>query len=171
MHRCFMTSVTFQGNPVSLSGKFPKKDQQAADLSLCGADLTDITLNKFAGNKVILNIFPSIDTPVCASSVRAFNEKATATDNTVVICVSADLPFAFSRFCEAEGIENVIFASFFRSADFTEAYGVNINEGPLRGLATRAVICIDEKGIISHSELVQEITEEPNYDAALSSVL
>ncbi|WP_163835251.1 thiol peroxidase [Spartinivicinus ruber] len=165
-----MSTVTFQGNPVSVSGKFPTVGEKANSFSLCGADLSDIKLGAFAGKKVVLNIFPSIDTPVCAASVRAFNQKAAAKENTAVICISADLPFAAGRFCEVEGINGVVTASFFRTPEFTESYGVNINEGPLRGLAARAVICLDEQGKVVHSELVKEITEEPNYQAALDAL-
>ncbi|MCX4025786.1 thiol peroxidase [Endozoicomonas sp. SM1973] len=165
-----MSTVTFQGNPVSVSGKFPATGEKVPAFVLCGADLSNIKLNDFAGKKVVLNIFPSIDTPVCATSVRTFNQKAAAKENTVVVCISADLPFAAGRFCEVEGIEGVTSASFFRAPEFTESYGVNINEGPLRGLAARAVICLNEEGLVVHSELVKEITEEPNYQAALDSL-
>ncbi|EAS42666.1 thiol peroxidase [Photobacterium profundum] len=165
-----MSQVTFQGNPVSVSGTFAQKGTTAPAFTLCGADLSDVQLKDFAGKNVVLNIFPSIDTPVCATSVRAFNEKAASTENTVVLCISADLPFATGRFCEVEGIEGVKTASFFRSPEFTEAYGVNLNEGALRGLATRAVVCVNEEGLVTYSELVSEITEEPNYDAALAAL-
>ncbi|PSW13883.1 thiol peroxidase [Photobacterium sanctipauli] len=163
-----MTQVTFQGNAVNVAGTFAVVGSQAPAFTLCGADLSDVQLADFAGKKVVLNIFPSIDTPVCAASVRAFNEKAASQDNTVVVCISADLPFATGRFCETEGLTNVQTASFFRAPTFTQDYGVNINEGALRGLAARAVICLNEEGLVVHSELVSEITEEPNYEAALA---
>ncbi|MGY3571068.1 thiol peroxidase [Vibrio sp. SCSIO 43135] len=165
-----MSNVTFQGAAVPLSGSFPAKGTQATSFSLTAGDLSELTLEALKGKKVILNIFPSIDTPVCAQSVRAFNEKAANQDNTVVLCISADLPFAAGRFCEVEGIEGVQHASTFRSPDFAQAYGVAIAEGALAGLTARAVVCINEEGLITHSELVAEITEEPNYDAALAAL-
>ncbi|WP_322619566.1 thiol peroxidase [Shewanella sp. YLB-07] len=165
-----MMTVTFQGSPVSLSGTFPQTGQTALDFTLCAADLNDLTLDSLKGQKLVLNIFPSIDTPVCANSVRAFNEKASSLNNVTVLCISADLPFATSRFCGAEGIDGVITASFFRSPSFTEDYGVNLNEGALKGLATRAILVIDEEGTIVHRELVSEITEEPNYEAAIAAL-
>lgn len=161
-------SITFQGTPVSVSGTFPQVGQIAPNFTLCAADLSELSLASLKGKKVVLNIFPSIDTPVCAMGVRAFNEKAAGIDNVVVLCISADLPFATSRFCAAEGIEGVKTASFFRSPVFTEDYGVNLNEGALAGLATRAVVVLDEESKVVHSELVSEITDEANYDAALA---
>ncbi|AQS37224.1 thiol peroxidase (atypical 2-Cys peroxiredoxin) [Shewanella psychrophila] len=163
-------SITFQGSPVSVSGTLPQTRQIAPNFTLCAADLSDITLESLKGQKVVLNIFLSIDTPVCASSVRTFNEKASALDNVTVLCISADLPFATDRFCGAEGIEGVKTASCFRSPSFTEDYGVNLNQGALKGLATRAVLVVNEEGIIVHSELVSEITEEPNYEAAIAAL-
>ncbi|WP_249185555.1 MULTISPECIES: thiol peroxidase [unclassified Moritella] len=163
-----MMSITFQGTPVSVSGTFPQVGQVAPSFTLCAADLSELSLDSLKGQQVVLNIFPSIDTPVCATSVRAFNEKAASIDNVTVLCISADLPFATSRFCGAEGIEGVKTASFFRSPTFTEDYGVNLNEGALAGLATRAVIVLNEEGKVVHSELVSEITDEVNYDAAIS---
>ena len=124
----------------------------------------------FAGKRLVLNIFPSIDTPTCASSVRAFNERAAGLDDTAVLCVSADLPFAAARFCGAEGIENVSCASTFRSPDFYDAYGVQVTDGPLAGLCARAVVVIDADGNVAHTELVNPITDEPNYEAALSAL-
>ncbi|QUM84349.1 thiol peroxidase [Moritella sp. 28] len=165
-----MSTVTFQGNSVSLSGSFAEKGTQAPNFTLCGADLADITLQDFAGKNVILNIFPSIDTPVCATSVRTFNIEAASKENTVVLCISADLPFATGRFCEVEGIKDVKTASFFRAPTFTEDYGVNINEGALAGLASRAVVCLNTEGLVVHSELVSEITDEPDYAAALAAL-
>ncbi|WP_066015556.1 thiol peroxidase [Endozoicomonas atrinae] len=165
-----MAEVTFQGAPVKVSGKFPQPGSKAPAFSLCAADLNDISLEDFQGKTLVLNIFPSIDTPVCATSVRKFNEKVASLNNTIVLCVSADLPFATGRFCAAEDIENVKTGSFFRSPGFTEHYGVNIAEGGLRGLAARAVIIIDAQGNVTYSELVPEIAEEPNYELALSAV-
>ncbi|RXJ73343.1 lipid hydroperoxide peroxidase [Veronia nyctiphanis] len=165
-----MSQVTFQGNPVSVSGTFPAAGQQAPEFTLCAADLTDLTSENLKGKKVVLNIFPSVDTPVCAASVKAFNEKAASKENTVILCISADLPFATGRFCAAEGIEGVQMASFFRNTEFAEAYGVNLNEGALKGLATRAVVCLNEEGLVVHAERVAEITEEPNYDEALAAL-
>lgn len=165
-----MTQVTFQGNAINLAGTFPQPGIQAPEFTLCGADLSAVTLGSLKGKKVVLNIFPSIETPVCALSVKAFNEKAANLKNTVVICISADLPFATTRFCAADGIKNVTTASFFRAPEFTEAYGVKLAEGALEGLATRAVIILNEEGLITYSELVSEITEEPNYDAAIAAI-
>ena len=161
-------TITFQSNPVSISGQLPLAGQTAPAFTLCAADLSDLTLTSLKGKRVILNIFPSIDTPVCAASVREFNEKATNIDNVVVLCISADLPFATSRFCGAEGIEGVQMASFFRAPEFTEEYGVNLHEGALKGLASRAVVVINEEGKVIYSELVSEITDEPNYEAAMA---
>jgi len=163
-------SITFQGTPVSISGSFPQVGQSAPRFTLCAADLSDLSLDHLKGQLVVLNIFPSVDTPVCANSVRAFNERAASLSNVTVLCISADLPFAMSRFCGAEGIEGVKTASFFRSPTFTEDYGVNLNEGALSGLATRAVIVLNEDGKVVHSELVSEITDEANYDAAISAL-
>lgn len=163
-----MSEVTFQGSAIKLSGSFPQVGTQAPEFTLCGSDLGDISLSSLKGKNVVLNIFPSIDTPVCALGVKAFNQKAASIDNTVVLCISADLPFATGRFCAAEGIENVQMASFFRSPEFTQAYGVKLAEGALRDLATRAVIVLNEEGTVIHAELVAEITDEPNYDAAIA---
>ncbi|WP_028022157.1 thiol peroxidase [Enterovibrio calviensis] len=165
-----MSIVTFQGNELNIMGNFPAEGDAAPSFVLCADDLSDITLADFSGKKLILNIFPSIDTPVCANSVRAFNEIAGSQENTTVLCVSADLPFAAGRFCGAEGIENVKMASLFRSECFATDYGVAISEGPLRGLATRAVIVINEKGTVVYSERVSEVIEEPSYGAALNAL-
>ncbi|OAN13264.1 lipid hydroperoxide peroxidase [Photobacterium jeanii] len=163
-------SITFQGNPVSVSGSFLQVGQKAPDFTLCSAELSDFSLESLKGKKAVLNIFPSIDTPVCAMSVRTFNERASSLDNVTVLCISADLPFATGRFCGAEGLDKVEMASFFRSPSFTEDYGVNLDEGALKGLASRAVIVLNEEGTVLHSELVSEITEEANYEAALASL-
>ena len=160
-------SVTLQGNPVSVAGHFPVAGEQAKPFSLVAKDLSDVTLASFAGQRKILNIFPSVDTPTCATSVRKFNEQASALENTVVLCISADLPFAQSRFCGAEGLSNVITLSTLRNAEFLKNYGVEIAEGPLKGLAARAVVVIDENDNVVFSQLVNEITNEPDYTAAL----
>lgn len=165
-----MSTVTFQGNPVQINGAVPQAGSQAPEFALTAGDLSELTLASLKGKKVVLNIFPSIDTPTCAQSVRTFNEKAAQLENTVVVCVSADLPFAAGRFCEVEGIEGVQHASTFRSPTFAASYGVEIPEGALAGLTTRAVVCINEEGLVTHSELVAEITEEPNYQAALAAL-
>ncbi len=141
--------------------------QTTPDFTLTATDLSDKTLADFAGKRKILNIFPSIDTGVCATSVRKFNEHAANLNNTVVLCIAADLPFAFARFCGAEGIENVVSLSSFRST-FGADYGVNLAGSPLRGLTTRAVVVLDENNQVLHAELVAEIGQEPNYDAALA---
>ena len=162
--------VHFQGNPVSVAGAIPQPASKAKPFTLVAKDLTDVSLAQFAGKRKVLNIFPSIDTGVCAASVRKFNQLATEMDNTVVLCVSADLPFAQSRFCGAEGLSNVITLSTLRSADFLENYGVGITGGALKGLAARAVVVIDEQDNVVFSQLVDEITQEPDYTAALEAL-
>ncbi|KDN28390.1 thiol peroxidase [Vibrio fortis] len=163
-------SITFQGEAVSVSGSFPQAGQAAPNFTLCSAELADITLESMKGQKLVLNIFPSIDTPVCAASVREFHQKLASVEGVAVLNISADLPFATGRFCTSESIDSVQNLSFFRSPTFTEDYGVNLNEGALKGLATRAVVVVDEEGKVMHSELVSEITEEPNYQAVLEVV-
>ncbi len=163
-----MTSVSFQGNPIPVSGSFPAVGTKAKAFELAGADLSNVNLASFAGKRVVLNIFPSIDTGTCAQSVRQFNQRAATLNNTEVVCVSADLPFAASRFCELEGIEHVQHLSVFRSRNFTIDYGVAIAVGPMEGLTARAVVVIDEQGTVIHSELVADLAAEPNYDAALA---
>ncbi|UIJ40876.1 thiol peroxidase [Vibrio kanaloae] len=165
-----MSHVTFKGAAVPLTGTFPQTGEKAPSFALTAGDLSELTLASLEGKKVVLNIFPSIDTATCATSVRTFNAKAAELENTVVVCISADLPFAAGRFCELEGIEGVQHASTFRSPAFASDYGVAIAEGPLSGLTTRAVVVVDEKGAVTHSELVAEITEEPNYEAALAAL-
>ncbi len=165
-----MANVTFQGQAVSLAGIFPKAGQQAPDFKLTDAELNDQSLQSYRGQKLLLNIFPSIDTPVCAASVRQFNKAASEIANCTVLCISADLPFALSRFCGAEGLDNVKVLSFFRNQSFMEKYGVAINKGPLTGLSSRAVVCINEEGLIVYSQLVAEITQEPDYDEALAAI-
>lgn len=162
-----MSTVTLQGNPVTLRGTFPAAGSTAPDFNLCAADLADTALAAFDGRRKILNIFPSVDTGVCAQSVRTFNEKAAGLDNAVVLCISADLPFAQSRFCGAEGIDNVKMLSTFRSS-FAEDYGVAVADSPLRGLTARAVLVLDTDNRVLHGELVAEIAREPDYAAALA---
>lgn len=163
-------SVTLGGTPIVIRGKFPRAGQTAPDFSLVAKDLSDVTLEKFAGKRKVLNIFPSIDTSTCATSVRKFNQRANEVENTVVLCISADLPFAQSRFCGAEGLDNVFTLSTMRGADFLNAYGVAIGNGPLAGVAARAVVVLDDKNRVLHSELVPEIKNEPDYDAALKAL-
>jgi len=165
-----MASVTLGGNPIGVAGTFPKAGDSAADFSLAAKDLKDVGLKDYAGKRKVLNIVPSLDTPVCAASTRKFNEKAGSMANTVVLVVSADLPFAMKRFCEAEGLNNVVTLSTFRGRDFHAKYGVDITDGPLKGLTARAVVVIDENNKVKYSQLVPEIKEEPNYDAALAAL-
>jgi thioredoxin-dependent peroxiredoxin len=166
-----MSNVTLKGNPVQIGGSFPQKGQTVPDFKLADKTRADVSLANFAGKRKVLNIFPSIDTPTCATSVRTFNQKAGGLDNTVVLCISADLPFAQNRFCGAEGIENVQTLSTFRNtAGFADSYGVAIKDSSLAGLTARAVIVLDENNKVLHSELVSEITNEPNYDAALAAL-
>ncbi|WP_437882076.1 thiol peroxidase [Pseudomonas sp. LRF_L74] len=163
-----MSQVTLRGNPVQVDGQLPQAGQQAPAFSLVGKDLADVSLASLSGKRKVLNIFPSIDTPTCATSVRKFNAEASKLDNTVVLCISADLPFAQARFCGAEGLENVISLSTMRGASFLKDYGVALASGPLVGVAARAVVVLDENDKVLHSELVAEIGQEPNYDAALA---
>lgn len=163
-----MASVTLKGNPIQLVGELPATGNSAPDALGTTDSLEDVSLSTFRGKSVVLNIFPSIDTGVCAQSVRTFNERAAKLDNTVVVCVSADLPFALKRFCAAEGIEGVTGVSTFRS-DFAKAWGVEMADGPLKGLLARSVVVVDPDGKIVHTELVPEIAQEPDYDAALAA--
>jgi len=163
-----MSHVTFQGNPIRVDGAVPATGTTAPAFSLTGKDLHDVTLADFSGKRKVLNIFPSIDTGVCAASVRRFNELAASLGNTAVLCISADLPFAQSRFCGAEGLEKVTTLSSFRNPGFLAAYGVALSEGALAGLATRAVLVLDADNRILHAERVAEITHEPDYDAAIA---
>jgi len=165
-----MAKITFKGNPVATTGDLPKVGSQAPDFALTKIDLSPLTKKDLAGKNVVLNIFPSIDTGVCATSVRTFNSKAASMPNTVVVCVSKDLPFAMKRFCGAEGIDKVTPASWFRGADFGKDYGVTMVDGPLAGLFARAVVVLDAKGKVVHSQLVPEIAQEPNYDQAIATV-
>ena len=163
-----MAQVTLRGNPVQVEGQLPQVGTQAADFTLTAGDLSDATLATFAGKRKVLNIFPSVDTPTCATSVRKFNAQANELTNAVVLCISTDLPFAQARFCGSEGLENVKSLSDFRDSDFAVDYGVAIADGPLRGLTARAVVVLDEQDNVLHSELVSEIGQEPNYEAALA---
>lgn len=163
-----MTTITRRGEEIEISGNLPKVSSEAPPFCLAATDLSDCSLADFHGRKVILNIFPSIDTPTCAASVRTFNEKAAAVTNTVVLCISPDLPFAHKRFCEVEAIDNVIALSTFRAPEFGLDYGVTMTTTVRRGLLARAVVVVDEQGTIMHTELVPEITQEPDYNAALA---
>ncbi|MBD3219766.1 thiol peroxidase [bacterium] len=165
-----MAEFKLKGNPFHTVGDLPAAGADAPDCTLVGKDLDEVVLGGFKGKRVVLNIFPSIDTDVCAASVRRFNEEAAKLDDTAVICVSMDLPFAAGRFCGAEGIENVVTASDFRDGAFGRAYGVRIADGPLQGLLARAVVVVDENGDVVHSQLCPETVEEPDYDAALSAL-
>ena len=162
-----MATTNFKGNPVSTSGELPAVGSKAPEFELVGTDLAPVTSEILAGKRVVLNIFPSVDTGVCAQSVRTFNEKAAGLENTEVVNISADLPFAHKRFCAAEGIENVYAGSTFRS-DFASTYGVKMIDGPMEGLLARSVVVVDADGQVIHTQLVDEITTEPDYDSALS---
>jgi thiol peroxidase len=163
-----MTTVTLKGNPVSVAGNLPKKGEGAPDFSLTGKDLGDVTLKNYANKRKVLNIVPSLDTPTCQQSTRVFNQKASSVNNAVVLVISADLPFAMARFCSTEGLNNVVTLSTFRGRDFHGRYGVDIEDGPLKGLTARAVVVLDENNKVLHAELVPEIANEPNYEAALA---
>jgi len=163
-------TVHFQGNPVSVDDQIPGPGQSAKPFTLVAKDLADVSLSQYAGKRKVLNIFPSIDTGVCAASVRKFNQLANDLDNTVVLCISADLPFAQSRFCGSDGLSNVVTLSTLRGGEFKKDYGVAIAEGPLAGLTARAVVVLDEQDNVLYSELVNEITTEPDYDAALAAL-
>ncbi|MFV8835607.1 thiol peroxidase [Aquisalimonas sp.] len=162
-----MAEISLRGTPVKTVGELPAAGSKAPDFKLTRTDMSDISLQDLKGKKVVLNIFPSVDTPVCANSVRRFNEDAAKRDNTVVLCVSADLPFAQSRFCGAEGLEDVIPVSTFRQPEFGRDYGVAMADGPLAGLLSRAVAVVNEQGDVVHCEQVPEIGQEPDYDRAL----
>ena len=163
-----MAQITLRGNPIHTSGELPKVGTAAPAYTLVKTDLSEVSGKDLAGQRVVLNIFPSIDTPTCATSVRKFNARASEKPNTTILCVSADLPFAQKRFCGAEGLDKVVPASTFRAADFGQAFGVTLTDGVLKGLLARAVVVIDESGKVTHAELVPEIGQEPNYDAALA---
>lgn len=165
-----MATVTLKGNAINTKGNLPAVGTKAPDFKLTATDLSEKSLNDFKGHKLVLNVFPSIDTGTCAQSVRTFNQKASALKNTKVLCISKDLPFAMARFCGAEGLENVVSLSDFRDGNFGEAYGLNFVDGPLKALHSRCVVVIDENGTITHTEQVGEIVDEPNYEAALAAL-
>lgn len=165
-----MAQITLKGNPVNTLGSLPEIGSKAKDFSLVKTDLSTVSLADFAGSKLVLNIFPSIDTSTCATSVRKFNEKASTLANTKVLCISRDLPFAMNRFCGAEGLENVINLSDFRDASFGKDYGLTIIDGPLKGLHSRVVIVLDENGVVKYAEQVADIVDEPNYENALAAL-
>lgn len=165
-----MASVTLGGNPITVAGDFPRKGDTAPEFTLTNKDLKDSSLKDFAGKRKVLNIVPSLDTPVCAKSTRIFSEKAGSMANTAVLVISADLPFAMNRFCGAEGLTNVVTLSTARGRDFHAKYGVDITDGPLKGLTARGVVVLDENNKVLHAELVPEIKQEPNYDAALAAL-
>jgi thioredoxin-dependent peroxiredoxin len=165
-----MAQITLKGNPIHTVGFLPRVGEAAKDFTLAKSDLSPLSLSEFRGKKVVLNIFPSIDTSVCAASVRRFNEEAGKLRNTVVLCISKDLPFAHGRFCAAEGLKNVITASDFRDSTFGDTYGVRISDGPLAGLLSRAVVVVDDLGKVVYTEQVPEIGQEPDYEKALASL-
>lgn len=165
-----MSTVTLQGNPINTSGTLPKIGTKAPDFHLIKNDLSSVTLENYKGKCLILNIFPSIDTGTCAQSVRQFNTELNKQENVSVLCISRDLPFAQARFCGAEGLENVINLSDFKDNSFGKTYGLDFIDGPLQGLHSRAIIVIDSKGIITHTEQIQEIVDEPNYKAAFKAL-
>ncbi|MEQ1531352.1 MAG: thiol peroxidase [Methylococcales bacterium] len=162
-----MATITFQGKPLHTSGELPSVGSQAPDFSLVNGKLADVTLSAYAGKRKVLNIIPSLDTPTCAASTRKFNEKASSLDNTVVLAISADLPFAQCRFCAAEGLKEVVPLSTFRS-NFAENYGVKLVDSILAGLTARAVLVLDENNTVIHSQLVHELADEPDYESALA---
>ncbi|MGN7611243.1 thiol peroxidase [Magnetococcales bacterium HHB-1] len=165
-----MAEITLKGNKINTCGDLPAVGSAAPAFSLTNTDLGERTLADLAGKKVVLNIFPSIDTPVCAASVRRFNEEASKLDNTVVLCISLDLPFAHKRFCGAEGLEGVESLTELRERGFGEAYGVRIVDGPLAGLLARAIVVVDGSGNVTYTEQVPEIVQEPDYDKALAAL-
>lgn len=165
-----MTTITLDGKEIHTVGDLPAVGSTAPAFTLTNAELGDSSLADYAGKKIVLNIFPSIDTGVCAESTRRFNTAAGSLDDTVVLCISADLPFALSRFCGAENLDNVITLSTFRNPEFGDDYGVRITDSPIAGLMSRAVIVIDENGAVVHTEQVPEIAQEPDYDAALTKL-
>lgn len=162
-----MAKITFKGSPINTIGELPKVGEEAPDFVLTKTDLTDISLQDVAGKKVVMNIFPSIDTPVCATSVRRFNTEINKYNNAMVLCISVDLPFAHARFCGAEGLNNVVSVSDLRNRDFGNRYGVRIIDGPLAGLLARSIVVLDEKGKVIYTQLVEDIAEEPDYEKAL----
>lgn len=165
-----MGKTALRGNPVQVAGELPSVGSTAPAFTLTNAGLQDVGLDAWAGKKKVLNIFPSVDTPVCATSIRTFNEKASSKDGVVVLNISADLPFAMKRFCGAEGLENVESLSTFRDGSFQEAYGVRMVDGPLAGLCARSVVVLDADNAVVHTEMVSDIVEEPDYEAALAAL-
>lgn len=165
-----MAEITFKGNVVHTAGSLPKIGTNAPDFKVIKTDLSAASLSEYKGKKVVLNIFPSIDTSVCATSVRRFNAEADKLSNAVVLCISRDLPFAQKRFCGAEGLNNVIMGSEYQDSSFSEAYGVRIIDGALAGLLSRAIVVVDEQGKVAYTEQVPEIAQEPNYDKALAAI-
>ena len=163
-----MATTRFKGNPVQTCGNIPAVGSKAPEAVLTGGDLADVKISGFAGSNIVLNIFPSVDTSVCATSIRRFNEAAASLSNAKVLCISRDLPFAQKRFCGAEGIANVTMLSEMRGDSFGQAYGVRLVDGPLAGLFARVVVVIDANGKVAHAQLVGEIAEEPDYEAVLS---
>lgn len=165
-----MAKITLKGNEISTVGDLPRAFTPAKDFHLIASDLSTKTLGDFKGKKLVLNIFPSIDTGTCAASVRNFNKEAANLDNTAVLCISRDLPFAQNRFCGAEGIENVVMLSDFKTGQFGKDYGLEIENGPLAGLHSRSIVIINEEGTVTYTEQVSETVDEPNYKAALASL-
>src|SRR5688572_15085127 len=165
-----MAQTRLGENAVNTNGELPPVGSTAAEFVLTGSDMKDISSNQFAGKNLVLNIFPSVDTSTCATSVREFNKRAASTTDTMVLCISKDLPFALRRFCGAEGIDRVMLASDFRDRGFSKNYGVELVDGNFSGLFARAIVVIDKQGKIKHTELVPQIGQEPNYDAALAAL-
>lgn len=165
-----MATTNFKGQPVKLNGSFVQVGTLAPDFELVKTDLSSLTLADLKGKRVVFNIFPSMDTGVCAASVRKFNQLAAGLENTVVVAVSKDLPFAHARFCTTEGIDGVVPASAFRCSCFADRYGVEMVDGPLKGLLARAVVVLNEEGKVIYTEMVPEITQEPDYDKALAAL-
>lgn len=163
-----MAKITLKGNPINTSGDLPKKGQKAPDFTLVKTDLGTLSLSEFAGRKVLLNIFPSLETSVCATALRKFNQYAADKSDVVVLAISKDLPFAHGRFCTTEGISNLTTLSGFRDTEFGKMYGVDIADGPMAGLYARSVVVIDENGSVIYNQLVPEIGQEPDYDSALA---
>lgn len=165
-----MATITLKGNAINTTGELPKVGSKAKDFKLVKTDLSTTTLSDYEGKNVVMNIFPSVDTGTCATSVRTFNQEAANLENTIVLCISRDLPFAMGRFCGAEGIENVVMASDFKEGAFGKDYGLEIVNGPLAGLNSRCIVVVNTNGTIIHTEQVAETVDEPNYEAALNSL-
>lgn len=163
-----MAKITLKGNPVNISGSLPSVGTTAPGFTLVKSDLSEMSLSEISGKRVVLNIFPSLETSVCATAMRKFNEQAASLNNTVVLAISKDLPLAAGRFCSTEGIDNVVTLSAFRDTDFGSSYGVDILDGPFKGLFARSVVVIDESGKVVYNQLVPEIADEPDYEAALA---